>query len=320
MITLRIGAVVLVAASVLGVPAASATTPAPVPKPTPHVITGDSCPDTALPNTLRDGSAQHGVKALCEKAVAGAPTPQAVRGIRAAFHMLGAPYACGGVGRDSAFRFDCSSLVSRAYFLGAGIEAAGPGWSSSTRDMVPWDHTPLGQWASYISPKSLKPGDLVLYDTGGDTYRHVVMYLGSGFMLHTNSCGDVAHVSAFWGFPTTGTHRFLIARRVIAPGDTRVVGPIVPTRVPLAPLPPRTLSMKRLLAVDPVSVKLVQRSLNSILGIGLVVDGRWGPRTQAGFNTFRRQIVGLKGTAATGPVTSAAIVRLAKIAGLKVIA
>jgi hypothetical protein len=146
------------------------------------------------------------------------------------------------------------------------------------------------------------------------------MYVGSGFMLHTNSCGDVAHVSTFWGFATTGTHRFLIARRVIKPGDKWVIGPAAPTRAPLAPLPPGTLSMTRLLAVDPPSVKLVQRSLNKVLGIGLAVDGQWGPKTQAGFNSFRRQIVGLKGSAATGPVTKPAIVRLASIAGLKVIA
>jgi hypothetical protein len=79
----------------------------------------------------------------------------------------------------------------------------------------------------------LRPGDLVLYDTcpqGGCAYKHVVMYLGSPdggktqWMIHTNSCGDVAKVETFWGFPTTG-HPFLVARRVVPVGAEKVLVP-----------------------------------------------------------------------------------------------
>ena len=35
------------------------------------------------------------------------------------------------------------------------------------------------------------------------------------WMLHTNACGDVAKVEPFWGFPATGSHTFLGARRVL---------------------------------------------------------------------------------------------------------
>ena len=207
------------------------------------VVDGRACPRTNPPNTLRGGSDAIGGLALCRRAVSQAATPQAALAIQAAFQMLGAPYACGGVGRQDPFRFDCSSLVSRAYYLGAGIDTAGKDWAPSTRDMVPWDGVPLAWWASYVDPRYLRPGDLVLYDTGGAAYRHVVMYLGSGFQLETNSCGDVAHVSTFSGFPTSGGEVFLVARRVIAPGGYRVPDPkAIPTSgghavVPTKPKP-----------------------------------------------------------------------------------
>jgi hypothetical protein len=124
-------------------------------------------------------------------------------------------------------------LVSRAYFLGAGLPTAGVNWAPSTRDMVPWDGVPLASWASYVSPKFARPGDLVLYDTGGAIYRHVVMLLADGYMLHTNSCGDVAHVNTFIGFGNSPGHVFLVARRVIAPGGIRIPDPVaIPTRAP----------------------------------------------------------------------------------------
>ena len=87
--------------------------------------------------------------------------------------------------------------------------------------MVPWDGVRLDSHYAQVAPRQVRPGDLVLYDTGGATYRHVVMYLGKvgrdgpAYMLHTNRCGDVAKVEPFWGFPTTGSHTFLVARRVL---------------------------------------------------------------------------------------------------------
>jgi len=203
------------------------------------IIDGRACPKTSPANTLRGGADAIGTEALCKKAVAEAATPQAALAIQAAFQMLGAPYACGGVGRQDPFQFDCSSLVSRAYFLGAGIDTAGTNWAPSTRDMVPWDGVPLAWWASYVDPKYVRPGDLVLYDTGGAAYRHVVMYIGSGFQLETNSCGDVAHVGTFSGFNPSG-ETFLVARRVIAPGGYRIPDPRpIPTAgpTPVAPKP-----------------------------------------------------------------------------------
>ena len=198
------------------------------------LITAAGCPKAVPAGTLRDGSETVTAFTLCRDSVKQAATPQAALAIQAAFRMLGAPYACKGVGRMDPFRFDCSSLVSRAYYLGAGLETAGASWAPSTRDMVPWDGVALAGWASYVAPTFVRPGDLVLYDTGGAAYRHVVMYLADGYMLHTNSCGDVAHVSAFTGFGTSPGHAFLVARRVLAPGAVRIPDPVpVPTSRPV---------------------------------------------------------------------------------------
>lgn len=205
-------------ASLVGVaPAQATTSPAPV-------VSVEACPTSVPAGTMRDGSDQVGARSLCSQAVALAPTLQAKNAIRAAFHMLGSAYACNGTARLAPTQYDCASLVSRAYAL-AGVDTAGPGWSSSTRDMVPWGGSALASWASYVAPSRIRPGDLVLFDTGGATYRHVVMYLGNGYMLHTSTCGDVAHISSFWGFDAGGRRTFLVARRVVMPGEPRAVGP-----------------------------------------------------------------------------------------------
>jgi cell wall-associated NlpC family hydrolase len=200
----------------------------------PQVAIGpDGCPTVELPSTLRDGSETIGVTALCSSAVKQAATPQAALAITWAFQHLGAAYACGGAGRLLPFRMDCSSFVSRAYHEGAGLATSGDGWAPSTRNMVPWDGVPLDPHYAQVPTNLLRPGDLVLYDTcpqGGCPYKHVVMYLGSPdggktqWMIHTNSCGDVAKIETFWGFPTAG-HPFLVARRVVPVGDEKVLVP-----------------------------------------------------------------------------------------------
>jgi len=204
----------------------------------PQVEVGpEGCPTSDVPATLRDGAELVGAQALCTTAIRRAATPQAALAITWAFQHLGAAYACGGTGRMLPFRADCSSFVSRAYAEGAGLATAGADWAPSTRNMVPWDGVALDRHYAKVSPAALRPGDLVLYDTcpqGGCPYKHVVMYLGhdadgSEWMLHTNSCGDVAKVERFWGTGSTASRTFLVARRVLAlPGET-VSAPARPT-------------------------------------------------------------------------------------------
>ncbi|MHB1166197.1 MAG: NlpC/P60 family protein [Candidatus Nanopelagicales bacterium] len=195
----------------------------------PQTVVGkDGCPKAVLDGTVPDGI---DVRELCKSAVKGAATAQAAVALKWAMLRLGAPYACEGIGRLEAWRYDCSSYVARAYAEGAGLGTAGEGWAPSTRDMVPWDGVPLDPHYAPLPPGKLKPGDLVLYDTcpAGEVcpYRHVVMYLGAQekggvpMMAHTNGCGLVAHVEAFWG---TDVPNFLGARRVMAlPGEKLTV-------------------------------------------------------------------------------------------------
>jgi cell wall-associated NlpC family hydrolase len=196
-------------------------------------LDADGCPKQTIDSTLRDGSASIGVERLCHEAVADAATPQAALAIGWAFRHLGAQYACGGAGRMLPYRADCSSFVSRAYHEGAGLGTASLYDAPSTRDMVPWGGASLDPHYAFVAPADLKPGDLVLYDTcpqPGCPYRHVVMYLGTAgghpWMVHTSSCGDVAHVSAFWGAGDGGHAPFLVARRVVTlPGEAKHTAP-----------------------------------------------------------------------------------------------
>lgn len=186
----------------------------------PQITVGtDGCPITAPTGTLRNGADTIGVERLCRHAVEHAATPQAANAIKWALAQLGAPYACNGVGRLADYRFDCSSLVSRAYYEGADVPIAGDTWAPSTRSMTPWDGMTLDPHLAGIDPNAIRPGDLVLYNTcpqGGCGYQHVVMYLGiindTPWMLHTNTCGDVAKVEPFWGFTD---HNYEVTRRVL---------------------------------------------------------------------------------------------------------
>jgi hypothetical protein len=182
----------------------------------PQVEVGtDGCPTSAPEGSLRDGAQDIGVAQLCADSVAQAATPEAAKAITWAFAQLGAPYACGGVGRMNPYRFDCSSLVTRAYSEGAGLNTATDTYAPSTRDLLPWGGVKLADWAVEVGAASVRPGDLLVYRTCTKepcSYQHVTMALADGYMLHTNRCGDVAHVTRSWG--TGEGSKFAVARRV----------------------------------------------------------------------------------------------------------
>lgn len=185
--------------------------PAPVSGPQ-TVVNSEGCPTEAPVGTVRVG---HDVFDLCKESVEQAATPSAALAIIEAFSNLGTPYACGGVGRLDKGIFDCSSLVTRAYSDGAGLGVASEGYAPSTRSMMPWDGYGLSSWFSYVSPQDTRPGDLVLQRTCTEkpcTSQHVVMLLARGTQLHTNACGDVAHIKYFDGFES---ENFVVSRRVL---------------------------------------------------------------------------------------------------------
>jgi cell wall-associated NlpC family hydrolase len=181
-------------------------------------IAVNGCPTRALPRTVPTPlPRRQSIQTICTAALNRAPDATARAAIRFAFLHLGSTYACGGIGREKPWTFDCSSFVSRAY-QAAGARTTVRGWSPNTAYMLSSaQHT-----FTPIAPQRAHPGDLVLYDTcpAGQTctYRHVVMYLGwiggTPWMLHTNSCGSPAKLAPFWGWTGAGHGALLGVRRV----------------------------------------------------------------------------------------------------------
>lgn len=177
------------------------------------IVGATGCPIRVPDNTIRASRYINFVK-LCEDSVAQASTPQAALAIKYAFRALGAPYACDSIGREAAFMYDCSSLVMRAYSVGAGLSSMYKKRIPSTQQLVPWHGGNLAPWALDTAPDEAKPGDLVLYDTGMAISRHVVMLLADNMMIHTSMCGDVVNVTNFWGFKTTFKGKYLGTRHI----------------------------------------------------------------------------------------------------------
>jgi len=202
------------------------------------VIGADGCPVEVPDGVMRGGAKKLDVEELCRKSVEQAATPEAALAIKYAFRALGAPYACEGIGRWQPFRYDCSSLVMRAYSEGAGLATVTPQLLPNTRDLIPWAGRTAMPWAIEIPTSELQPGDLVFYDTYREDTRHVVLLLADGFMLHTGKCNDVAHVVDLWGFEPTDKYTYLISRRIDPelarhPGDY-VIDPEDTTEDPIA--------------------------------------------------------------------------------------
>ena len=74
----------------------------------------------------------------------------------------------------------------------------------------------MASWLQEVPTDQARPGDLLLYRTCSQepcAYQHVALMLADGLMLHTNRCGDVAHVTGSRGTdPESG---FAGARRVM---------------------------------------------------------------------------------------------------------
>lgn len=157
------------------------------------VVNGTECPNVeprsaiAGKDPLRGGAGDVGIRVLCVEAVADAPTPEAARAIIFAFNNLGIAYSQDL--RSTPRAFDCSSYVSRAYEA-AGLLMNSGGTHFTTRQLLPWEGGSRPEWIVPVAPQLAKPGDLVFPAQG-----HVAMKLTRGFIIHTNSTGDVSHVT-----------------------------------------------------------------------------------------------------------------------------
>lgn len=151
-------------------------------------VDGKGCPTVVDTQWVRDGITADQVNAICRKAVSKAPTVEAAKAIVYTFQNLGAPYACGGSGRLDPYRFDCSSLVARAYNEAAGLKKV-PTWATTVTFT-----RPVPDYLTPVSTNDIRPGDLVFYahpgTDGSGASGHVVMALGDGYMIDTGACGD----------------------------------------------------------------------------------------------------------------------------------
>ena len=88
-----------------------------------------------------------------------------------------------------------------------------------------------------------------------------------------------------------------------------------------------TVSLGALLRHDPTAVRMVQAALNKLIksgkmnGTPLVLDGVWTPnsRTQAAYNHFRVEVMGLSTQAAQGTPGSQSLVALGQAAGFNAV-
>jgi cell wall-associated NlpC family hydrolase len=112
---------------------------------------------------------------------AGVPSPGAARAVAFALAQRGRPYRWGAEGPQA---FDCSGLVWAAW------RAAG----------VAIPRTAAGQLAGLPRVRGrLRPGDLVIYRSGGPSGRHVAMVVGRGRMVEAPARGVPVRVTGLRG-------------------------------------------------------------------------------------------------------------------------
>ena len=129
-----------------------------------------------------------------------AVSPAALRGsagkiIETAKKYMGVPYVWGGMTPSG---FDCSGFVQYV-FMENGIS-------------IPRTTAQQINIGSSVSKSSLKPGDLVFFNTSGSGVSHVGIYVGDNQFIHCSSSKGVVITSlsnSYW------SARYLGARRVL---------------------------------------------------------------------------------------------------------
>lgn len=245
-------AVTVLAATTIGTAPASANYPQP-PLPqlsSPAAATVDLDPGVCA-STAPAGSVLAGVniKALCDRAVAAAPTYEAEGAIRFAFSKLGTPYSQDPTLRATTM-FDCSSFVGRAYNASGGKVRLPSGTLTNFFPYFGWTgaYVPSAYTGTNVtritSLADLRPGDIIILFDGTDPSQsygnngHAVMYLGESKVIQAGGAPDgeskVSIVSTgLQGFSTAWMFRYN------ALGTPKTVVPTTPPAAP-QPLPPNS--------------------------------------------------------------------------------
>jgi cell wall-associated NlpC family hydrolase len=114
-----------------------------------------------------------------------------------ALAAAGIPYQRGGQSHTSGF--DCSGLVAHVYREAFGL-------------VLPHNALAQSQLGDTILREALQPGDLVFYNTQGQAYSHVGIYLGDDKFIHAPKPGSAVRVESMSG--SYWKRRYNGARRI----------------------------------------------------------------------------------------------------------
>lgn len=112
-----------------------------------------------------------------------------------AMNYLGTPYRNSG---STPSGFDCSGLVQYV--------------AAHTKNLkLPRSATEQQTIGQHLNPNQIQAGDLLFFNTTGQPYSHVGIYLGETFFIHAPSKGGVVRVEDFslpyWQSRYTGARR-----------------------------------------------------------------------------------------------------------------
>lgn len=112
--------------------------------------------------------------------------------------FIGTPYKFGG--NTPKEGFDCSGFVRYVY-------------KTVRNTTIPRTTQEQSKFGTSLKKDPPTPGDLVFFNTEGDPYSHVGIYMGNGKFIHAPSSGGKVRIEAienpYWG------PRYTEARRVI---------------------------------------------------------------------------------------------------------
>lgn len=113
-----------------------------------------------------------------------------------ALQLLGSRYVWGGNHEKTGL--DCSGFVRRAYQQSVGVSLP-----RAARDMA--------HELPRVEKTSLRAGDLVFFQTTGQAFSHVGVYMGGGYFAHAPRKGAVSRLdslsSEYWGARFRGARR-----------------------------------------------------------------------------------------------------------------
>jgi hypothetical protein len=142
----------------------------------------DGCVTSIPQGIMRDGSVALDVATLCAEGVAQAATPEAAMALKYVFANISATYTKSG--RMKPGKYDCSSLVMRAYKEGAGLFRMYDDWAPPSHAMGPHSGWRLLPFLRDVPVQDLRPGDILVRVPPDGEHAMMVLIPGK-WIIHT---------------------------------------------------------------------------------------------------------------------------------------